>query len=185
MTPKTLADWLQVLGNLGLVLGLIFVGIQLYQDRQLKLAELRAAHFEARIMANSAAMGDAAYKSIVKAATDPESMTTEDAYIFLLNLDNWRSLDLRSASLERLGLYTESWQEYSGLILEAQTPMGVRDTRRWVEGGTNYPPAFRDKVEALLNDPKQLDGFRERLEWMLEQNEPSSTLKPKGETHDS
>ncbi len=173
MRLNKLSDSLQILGNIGLVVGLIFVGIQLYQDRQLKLAELRAAHFEARIMANSAAMGDAPYKSIVRAATDPESMTAEDAYIFLLNLDNWRSLDLRSASLERLGLYTESWQEYSGLILEAQTSMGVRDTRRWVEGGTNYPPAFKEKVEELLNDPTQLNGFRERLEWMLGENQTS------------
>ena len=155
MKSNKVADWLQSLGNLGIVLGLIFVGFQLYQDRQLKLAELSAAYFEARIQANAAAMGDTPYRSIVKAAMNPSSMTPEDAYIFLLNQDNWRSLDMRYAALEGIGLGPNNWQEYSGLPLESKTPMGIRDTKYWMTKSNNFPQEFRDKVHQELEQPGQ------------------------------
>jgi len=88
MDTSKAANWLQIIGNVGIVLGLVFVGFQLYQDRQLKLAELSAGYFDSRILANSASMGEDPQKSIVKAAISPSTMTAEDAYVFLLNLDN-------------------------------------------------------------------------------------------------
>lgn len=40
MNSNRVTYWLQIGGNLALLVGLVFVGVQLYQDRQLKRAEL-------------------------------------------------------------------------------------------------------------------------------------------------
>ena len=166
METRRLADWLQILGNVGIVIGLIFVGFQLYQDRQLKLADLAAGYFDSRILANSAAMGDEPFKSIVKAAVSHETMTAEDAYIFFLNLDNWKSLDMRSSRMQQLGLYTDSWQT-RGLILEAKTEIGLREMSHWLSQGTNFPPEYMEKLQRQLEEPGLESEFKKRLELLL------------------
>ena len=37
MESSKLGFWLQICGNIGILLGLVFVGVQLYQDRQLDI----------------------------------------------------------------------------------------------------------------------------------------------------
>jgi len=164
-----MADWLQILGNIGIVIGLFFVGVQLYQDRQLKEAELTSAYFESRIQANIAAMGENPQASIVKAATNPEAMTPEDAYVSFLNLDNWGSLWMRYSRLESLGLQNPRWQDSQGLFLEFGTPFGVRWAKHYIDtNGWVLPEAFREKLEAQVAEPERSKQFLRRLEQLLE-----------------
>ena len=169
MEARKIADWLQVLGNLGIVLGLFFVGLQLYQDRQLKTAELVAGYFDTRIMANIGVMGDEPHRSIVKAATDPDAMTPEDAYIYFANLDSWMSLWMRYARLAEFGLVRDDWVEWSGMPLEAGTPMGIREVRSFVAANADvFPEAFRVKLKADLEDPARASAFQRKLDYLLE-----------------
>ena len=46
MKPTELNDWLQVIGLFGVIASLIFVGVQLKQDRQIALAEVISAAAE-------------------------------------------------------------------------------------------------------------------------------------------
>lgn len=167
METRKLADWLQILGNVGIFVGLFFVGFQLYQDRQLKQAELSAAYFAERISANSAAMGEDPHKSIVKAATDPDSMTAEDAYIYLLNLDNWMSFWMRSSRLEQFDLSSDDWQNFAGASLEFGTPMGIRHMERFLSRPNNLPKKFVDKLREQLNEPGFASEFQRRLDQLL------------------
>jgi len=170
METQKLAHWLTIVGNLGIVVGLFFVGFQLYQDRQLKQAELSSAYFETRILSNIAAMGEEPQKSIVKAATNPDQMTPEDAYIFLLHADNWSSLWLRFNRLERLGLQAGApWQEFSGLGLEFSTPIGLRWAERFIERTDEILPRdFVAKLKEQVREPGREAYFQRRLDYLLD-----------------
>jgi hypothetical protein len=168
MDTRKLADWLQILGNVGIVIGLFFVGFQIYQDRQLKRAELAAGYFENRILANSVAMGEDPQVSIVKAAVDPDAMTPEDAYVYFLNLDNWMSLWMRYSRLEELGMSSDDWQDFSGMMLDFGTPMGVRHVERWIRGNKHaLPEEFVAKLRDQLSEPERASEFQQRLDYLL------------------
>ena len=58
MESSKVGYWLQVGGNIGILLGLVVVALQLYQDRQLKAAEMVMAQLDNAIQIRLALMGE-------------------------------------------------------------------------------------------------------------------------------
>ena len=162
MESKRLIDLVHVGGNLGILVGLIFVGLQMQQDRELKRAELLYNNYSSIMDFDLALMGENPYHAIIKAAYNPEELTEEEAYINILAVDHTMLGWTRSAWMEELGLFTGGWQN-SNLGWEMGTSVG----RRFVESELqNYelPASFMDKIRTEIrvspNFSDRLDRWR-------------------------
>jgi hypothetical protein len=78
---ERLSNWLQVAGNLGVVVGLVFVGYQLVQDRELKRTELMFWTMDTLQQLHLSLAGEQPHESLVKLAIAPDDATEEDRYI--------------------------------------------------------------------------------------------------------
>ena len=116
MDSTRTAGWLQILGNIAIVLGLLFVGLQLYQDRQLKQADFIWSLRSSWIQTELTTLGEEPYKAIVKAAVDPKSLTDEESYILarLVAIDVMLAQNLRD--LETLGVMSSTWRDRGGIV---------------------------------------------------------------------
>ena len=82
MESNKFGYWLQVGANLGILLGLVFVGLQMLQDRELKRLEMVSRCVTDLFERELVAIGDEPYRAIVKAALNPEELTEEDIYVY-------------------------------------------------------------------------------------------------------
>ena len=114
MEKDTLPYWLQIGANVGLLVGLVFVGFQLYQDRQLKTAELIAGSLQEHHTRNVALMGDDPASALSKLETGDE-LDYRDRFIagayFDARFANWS----RNSILENLGMLSAAWSD--GVVL--------------------------------------------------------------------
>ncbi len=145
-------NWLQMLGNLGLIVGLVFVGLQLQQDRELKRIEMVSRVWTDLFEREMAALGDEPYRAIVKAAVAPDALTEEETYVYQtylsLVLTGW---DRRQA-MEAFGLFDSGWQAHTGIPLEFMTPAGARYLTERLSRG-NYPNALAERLLAEVRKP--------------------------------
>ena len=84
-----LGGWVQALGNIGILIGLFFVGLQLQQEKELKRAEFVAANFHKVTDGWLAVLGEDPASSLERLSFHPEELTDRD----LIVLDAWFRLD--------------------------------------------------------------------------------------------
>ncbi len=127
MNRDTVAFWTQTIGNLGLLLGLLMVGLQIQQNNLIARATLVAAGHHKAADFYSALLGENPAAIVAKAATSPETLTSEEIAI-VLSYAEWRYGHLRHyAILQDLGVVGGGWRvqipvhgEMLGLLLVAR-----------------------------------------------------------------
>ncbi len=169
MDSNKISNWLQVAGNFGLLAGLLVVGYQLYQDRQLKRAELIFASFETNQDRAFTLMGERPHEAIVRAAYKPDETTAEDAYVVALALETYlRSLD-RSAVMEDLGVFTGGWREGErpGLAYEFGTEVGQQYLRERLPNlsvSEEVKEKLLNKLTTTITLKDRIEGWRGKVE---------------------
>lgn len=150
MENNALPYWLQVGANIGLLLGLVFVGLQFYQDRQLKTAELIAGSLQQHHDRNISLMGDDPASTLSK-LDSYEELDDRDEFIAQAYFDarfaNWS----RNSILENLGLLSASWS--SGVVLADYlwaNQYGIRAVERYLRDSPNLTAHLRKRLSAEL-----------------------------------
>jgi hypothetical protein len=150
MENNALPYWLQVVANIGLLLGLVFVGLQFYQDRQLKTAELIAGSLQQHHDRNISLMGDDPASTLSK-LDSYEELDDRDEFIARAYFDarfaNWS----RNSILESLGLLSSSWS--SGVVLSDHlwaNQHGIRAVERYLRESPNLTVQFRKRLSVEL-----------------------------------
>ena len=149
MESSKLGFWLQVGGNIGILLGLVFVGVQLYQDRQLKRAEFIHANFIDAAETQRWIGGESPTEALVKVVDrePPVELSDAELAIVVARLDIQFSAWERNSWMERLGVFEGGWREGIGLgISYFQTPLG----RRWLNAELTARPSVLN--EAARNE---------------------------------
>ena len=158
-----LNDWLQTIGNIGILLGLFFVGYQLYQDRELKKAELAFLGMDSNIQLSLALAGEDPFRAIVKLAVNPESATDEDRYIASKVFDALMFSRRRLFLMEAMGLVQPG---YDGFVdHEFGTDVGFNYLDTQLDGWGISDHARQSLVSAMRSE-----GFRQRLRGYLERD---------------
>ena len=81
MEPGKLNNWLQVIGNLGLIAGLILVAVQLNQTNQIASLQMMHESWLATQEMYMAMAGDNPSESWAKAVFDPEGLSEQDLVV--------------------------------------------------------------------------------------------------------
>ena len=123
MESSKVGYWLQVGGNIGILLGLVVVALQLYQDRQLKAAEMVMAQLDNAIQIRLALMGEEPHKALLKSIEDPDGLSREEALI----LSQVYEADLTLYDQQFYMIESGIWEEFDVLIPRTMTtPAGYR-----------------------------------------------------------
>ena len=104
---EKLANWLQVIGNIAIVGGLIMVAVQLNQNAQLATADLQSRAFQLAMQFNIARMGENPNETFAKAATNPSELTDEELLTLYSAAWFWVNYDSHDASMMEFGLIAD------------------------------------------------------------------------------
>jgi hypothetical protein len=110
MTVQKVGAWLQIIGNFGLLAGLVLVAVQINQSNSLARASHASVMFEEETANWRAQMGENPSAVFSKAVSDPASLTPEE--VFVIRSSVWLRLNIltRSAQMEEFGVMGDGWR---------------------------------------------------------------------------
>lgn len=170
MDSAKINDWLQVVGLFGVIASLIFVGLQMQQDRKIALVSIYQARATASAEANhSIAANEDVLRSIIKErfSFKPEDLVPEGAGGMPKTAQPLTALELMSRIFaERATWYNydnSHFQYQEGYLPEShwiRTRMMIRDSlqrggiARWMFDQTDefQRPEFRDEILAIIRE---------------------------------
>ena len=155
---KSRSNWLGALANIGVILGLFFVGVQIYQDRKLKEAEILSQYFSDRGQQIIASMGENPQEAIIKAAYAPSELTPEQTFVYrqylILHANTWD----RFVLLEGAGLYPSRWQNSFDVAADFMTEPGEKFLKESLNDDF-YPGGFVESMKSDLRKPEFNSGL--------------------------
>ena len=107
---ESLNKWLQIGSNLGVVIGLLFLGIQIKQDVELKQTDALNAAFDSYQARARSLIGENPASVIAKFVRN-ESLTDTEKVVAAAYLDTFFIEWRRSAYLERQGMFSSEWRD--------------------------------------------------------------------------
>jgi hypothetical protein len=104
MQLDKLNQWLLLISQLGILMGLILVGYQIQQTTELAKIQLFSDITSSRIDMAGATLGENPAPTIAKSLTEPEALTLEELYVMDAFLIRGLNEIRRAEVLRRLGL---------------------------------------------------------------------------------
>lgn len=101
METSRIAHWLQIIGNFGILGGLLLVGVQINQNNQIAGLDFRGRSFEQVAQYQLAMMAENPSRAVAKAATNPSELTDEELLVlrrifsFWINVDSLTEMRIR------------------------------------------------------------------------------------------
>ena len=126
MNSSRAANWLQIIGNLGLIAGLVLVAVQIKQNNDLAKAQLLSEGWLAAIQMNLAQIGENPAASMAKANTAPHQLTDEDLLVLSRVATAHALLGTRAVSLDAAGFRFFPPEEFAPtLVANLNSPFGI------------------------------------------------------------
>ena len=175
MNYGKLSNWLQVSANIGIVLGLLLVGVQLKQNSDLVKIQLLYEESYRAIELETKVVGENAAGVWAKSITDPKSMSLEEQRIMEAIL--WSFVEgLRGTrKLAELGLLDkDEWKERvnSNTAFFLANEYGVAWWTNFGIDNSSLPDDLKAAINARLSDVESdftLDYARAVMELVSEQ----------------
>jgi hypothetical protein len=90
VNSEKLVNWLQILGNFGLIAGLGLVALQIQQNTDIAKAQMISEDRSIAVALKLAVIGENPAKAVAKAIDSPDQLTTEDMFVLTsLQLANY------------------------------------------------------------------------------------------------
>ena len=99
------ASWLQIGANLGILIGLVLVGVQISQSNAIAGAQIFHANIESTINREIALFGESPNESMHRVLFKPESATPEDYFVADRVYNTVQKQLVRAIMFEDAGLY--------------------------------------------------------------------------------
>ncbi len=178
MRSDKLVNWLQVLGNFGLIAGLGLVAIQIQQNTDITKAQMISEDRDLAVTLKLAQLGENPAKVVAKSIDSPDQLTTEDMVILSsLHLANYYHKS-RNEMLHSMGFGVETQQfatpsnnaiatvnEFIG------TPYGIALWEMWKNDNTGGGPYANGAPLTLQAIDAYLEGFSNPGATMAEQHQ--------------
>lgn len=153
MNASRLGNWLQVAANLGIVLGLVLVGVQLKQNSDLARIQLVYAESQSSIDLELEVVGEQGAAVWAKSIEDPENLTLEEVRIMEALLWGFAENLRGTYRLAELGLLEdEDWR--SRVESEVRFYISDRYSRAWWQNygqtSDSVPVELREAINAAI-----------------------------------
>ncbi|MCZ6655856.1 MAG: hypothetical protein O7C67_01035 [Gammaproteobacteria bacterium] len=165
MDTTKIANWMQIFGNLGLLVGLILIALQINQATYLVRSQLVSDQYSDRMAARGAMMGENPADTFAKAVVEPEQLTDAE----LVVMDAWMTREIsywrRVKLLTDSGVYPpEVWQQHS---TEVDYALASKFGRTWwtlsrpqyLQNDADFVSAIDAVMQALPEDDDWDDFF--------------------------
>ena len=143
-------DWLQIVGNLGLIAGLVLVAVQIKQNTDITRAQVTADAWTAELNLALAMMGEEPQLAFTNSVYRPDSLSEEDAVV----LDRYYHFILtqigRYRSMEDYNLASNTDNLIRAVTFDLRSPFGAR----WWETAKRhgYYANSRDRIDRVLGE---------------------------------
>ena len=164
MDSGKVSNWLQIGANVGILLGLLLVAIQIRQGTDIAKAQIENDFYLADLQLELAMMGEQPQKSWIKAVYAPEEMTKEDAAVVDRYI-NFNFIQLRRLErMRQLGLATDVARFD---IMEWH--LGNEVGRRWWKFAKkqDWWPEFHDRIDEIVERAEFKNQNRDLLNALL------------------
>ena len=173
VNTSKLNSWLQVAANIGIVLGLVLVGVQLKQNSDLARIQLVYAESQSSIDLELEVVGELGAQVWAKSIEDPENLTLAEVRIMEALLWGFAENLRGTYRLAELGLLEEEdW--HRRVESEVTFYLSDRYSRAWWanygQASDTYPVELRDAINAVI-----ADDDRSVTDYILE---PQRSMKP-------
>lgn len=169
MNSEKLVHWLQIIGNFGLIVGLVLVAVQIQQNTEMTKAQMISEDRGIAVALKLAVLGENPAKAVAKAIDSPGQLTTEDMFVLTsLQLANYYHKS-RNEMLYSMGFGTGTHQfstpdnnAVSTIHEFLGTPHGIALWEIWkdLEGGgpwENGAPLTRKAIDEALRSYQRPD----------------------------
>lgn len=147
-------QYLQTLGTVGAIVGLIAVAYEIQQSNRIAGSEAAAANWSQWISSNIAMIDSDIAEIRAKAMTNPEELTLAEKVDLDMYLENWVSLyEHNTGATYLLGVEgEEDWGDlYKEATEEAQNIFGSSWSRAWLAENKNWiTPQIFEAIERGL-----------------------------------
>ena len=127
MDSSRAAIWLQMVGNLGLIIGLVLVAVQIKQNNDLAKAQLLSDGWLASAQWSIAQFGENPAASISRASVAPDQLTDEDLVVLEQVLIAHANMGQRMIALDSAGYGFIEPDQYASRFAEfvINSPFGM------------------------------------------------------------
>lgn len=158
--------WISVVANLGVIIGLILVAVQIKQNTDITKAQITNDYFLADMELELKMMGDNPVTAYTKAIYRPDELNEEDRAI----MDRYYNFGLvQIQRLEEMRKYGLAEKDLTERLAYLSWHLGNEPGRRWWNGikyYLEYDPDFVKMVDRILDTEKK-DQNRVTLDTML------------------
>ena len=113
MDSSKLLGWLQFGGTIGVLIGLVLVGAQIYQTTELTKLQMENDWRTGLIERSFIMMGESPADALARAIDDPDSLTTSDFIVLHSYLSSYIEYWNRAKAFSDVGLFHEKrWRQH-------------------------------------------------------------------------
>jgi hypothetical protein len=146
-----LSNWLQVAANIGIVLGLVMVGIQVKQNSDLTRIQLLYEESNRAVNLESLVVGEQAAQVWAKMIEDPENLTLAEIRIIEALLWSFTEQLRGTYRLAEMGLLTDAdWK--ARVETEVTFYFSDRYSRAWWENFATPSESYPKELRQAIND---------------------------------
>ena len=152
LNKDELNRWLSLGANIGVVIGIVLLVVELSQNRDMIRAQTRndlswqVTDFLSRIAT------DEELSSLKRRAESGEDLTVEEeqrySYHFFANIRIWENFHYQY----RQGMFDDFEYQASRETWEKRAKMNKRFTKNWCSGFVNFSEEFKSEIDNLLDD---------------------------------
>lgn len=151
MDSSKLSNWLQVAANIGIVLGLVMVGIQVKQNSDLTRIQLLYEESTRAVNLETLVVGEQAAEVWAKMIEDPENLTLAEIRILEALLWSFTEQLRGTYRLAEMGLLTEAdWR--ARVETEVTFYFSDRYSKAWWDNFGTPSDTFPEELRQAIND---------------------------------
>lgn len=178
MNSEKMGNWLQILGNFGLIAGLVLVAVQIQQNTTATEAQMISEAIAARNEFQLAIVGEDAAEALAKAIDDPANLTTKELIVlknlqmanYIHRVRNERIIELGYSTLRGPSdLSNATVYEYLGNSFGMAWWQETSSEGLWRGAAPMTASAIEVELTKLgdkhhLRDKRHLEALRSRIE---------------------
>ncbi len=151
MNWKNVNDWLQVIGTFGVIVSLIFVGVQMRQTQRIAAAEIYQARAALKVHNFALETSSPAMQEALRKAWADEELSENEARNVGLFWYSWLSYWENNYYQHRAGMMSaEQWESSARTLRRFAAVPHFREW--WRATHADWPDSFGEAVDAAVAD---------------------------------